>query len=164
MWRIIDDEGTYSVSDNGEVRNNKTGRMLKPFNTYNGYLRVYIHGKCLRVHRLVAEHFLQNENGYPQVNHKDGNKRNNKADNLEWCTARENLKHAYRTGLKRVHYDNICLPRPVIQLSIDGDVLAHYDSIKAAERCTGFDNSSISAACKGRRKTAYGYKWQYASL
>lgn len=164
MWKTIDEQGKYSVSENGDIRNNATGRMLKPFSTWNGYLRVCILGKCPRVHRLVADAFLRNENGYTQINHKDGNKQNNRYDNLEWCSASQNIQHSYKAGLRKPNYENIKEPRAVLQFSLDGDLVAKYESIIAVERELGYNNSSISKVCKGKQNTAYGYKWQYASL
>ena len=165
MWKTISGtDGKYSVSDRGEVRNNKTSRILKPVATYNGYLRVPINKRLCRIHILVANAFIGEKGDGYQINHKDGNKKNNAVENLEWCTARENILHAYKNGLKEVCFDNIKKPRPVRQLSVDGELIKEYNSIKDAERETGFDNSGIAKACKGKQKTAYGYIWRYASL
>lgn len=165
MWKVIPEtNGRYSVSDNGEVRNNKTGRILKAIETYNGYLRVGINKKLYRVHHLVAEAFIEKPMGCTQINHKDGNKKNNHFSNLEWCTARENIIHAYKSGLKKVSYENIKSPTPIIQMDLQDNPIKVYASIKDAERETGIDNSAISKACKGKRKTVHGYKWRYAIL
>lgn len=73
--------------------------------TANGYRLVLLWRggvrKAFKVHRLVAQVFISNTDNKPEVNHKDGNKFNNLADNLEWCTTSENVKHAFDTGLKR---------------------------------------------------------------
>lgn len=66
----------------------------------HGYMRVTIYGKDEYVHRLVANYFVPNPNGYSEVNHIDGNKENNCADNLEWCTRSQNNRHAFQTGLR----------------------------------------------------------------
>lgn len=162
MWKQIKDSNYY-VNEDGEVKNGKTNKIIKGVKTKNGYLRVGINGKLIRVHRLVAEAFLEKEIGKTQINHKDGNKENNKASNLEWCTPSENIKHAFDNGLKKPDYRNIKEPRPVIQLDLQGNVVNIYKSLIEAERQTGFSNSSISKVCRGIYKTAYGYKWQFAT-
>ena len=66
----------------------------------NGYLRATIYGKDEYVHRLVAKFFIPNPNGYSEVNHIDGDKTNNKVENLEWCSRSQNNRHAFQTGLR----------------------------------------------------------------
>ena len=98
MWAKVND--TYSISDNGEFRNDTSNKTLKPEIHHKGYLRISAHGVKPRfIHRLVAIHFIPNPDNLPQVNHIDGNKLNNKLNNLEWCTDSDNKKHAYKTGL-----------------------------------------------------------------
>ena len=95
----------YYVSQDGIVINIKTKRKLKYQTDKNGYFRVNLYNKENKtkqfVHRLVAMAYLENDYNLPQVNHKDGNKQNNNVDNLEWCSAKENVNHAFRTGLKK---------------------------------------------------------------
>lgn len=113
IWKDIQDfEGLYQVSSIGNVKrilfiNNKVTkpkeRMIRTYTT-NGYKMVDLckqgkYKRCL-VHRLVATAFIDNPLQKQQVNHKDGNKSNNTVDNLEWCTQSENMKHAYKIGLK----------------------------------------------------------------
>lgn len=164
MWKKIKDHHNYSVNDYGEIRNDRTGRMLKPHLTYNGYLRVTLDGAKLRVHRIVAEAFISNDKNFPQINHKDGDKTNNQVDNLEWCTAKQNTKHAYENGLRTISYTNIKTPKPIVQMTLDGTIIGRYDSIMQASRRYGYNDSNLSKACKGVQQTAYGYKWQYANL
>ena len=95
-WKTISYASNYDVSNYGEVRQNKKNKILKPFiNNQNGY--VYIMFRCnngeyvnKRVHRLVAEAFIQNPNNLPMVNHKDFNRSNNRVDNLEWVNGSQN--------------------------------------------------------------------------
>lgn len=97
-YLVTPDGIVYSRASNGKT-------PMKQTLSEKGYPMLYlqIHGKkkALKVHRLVAELFVPNPDNKREVNHKDGNKRNNNADNLEWCTRSENLKHAYRLGLRK---------------------------------------------------------------
>lgn len=94
---IVEDH--YLLFDNGDIFVIDTAIKLKPFLNGAGYLSVVLNGKTRRVHRLVAESFIPRIPNKNYVNHKDGNKLNNDAANLEWCTQSENIKHAFATGL-----------------------------------------------------------------
>ena len=96
MWKTIQNETNYDVSSEGQVRNKQTKQIKSLRYSNKGYARVtlYPSGKTYSVHRLVAENFTINPNNYPSVNHKDGNKANNKLENLEWCTPKQNTRHA----------------------------------------------------------------------
>lgn len=104
-WKGIEGyEGIYEVSDRGRVRNIKRGgRLMSLVKVTHGYIAVTLHKqgkqKMYLVHRLVAKAFITNPKNKPQVNHKDGVKTNNSAENLEWVTSHENLEHARNTGL-----------------------------------------------------------------
>lgn len=84
---------------------NSKEKILKPYDDLRGYFRVGLCSggkrKKFRVHRLVAEAFIPNPENKPCINHKDGNKHNNKKDNLEFCTYSENLEHAWKYGLRK---------------------------------------------------------------
>lgn len=94
------DLSDYEVTREGEVINKHNGKHIKPQLNGKGYLRVGIGGKLMFVHRLVAEQYIPNLEGKPQINHKDGNKLNNNVDNLEWVTNQENRNHAVKDGLQ----------------------------------------------------------------
>ena len=102
IWRDIKDyEGYYQVSNRGIVKSlnyNHTGKegIMKPHDNGKGYLRVQLckdgKGKWYRINRLVAQAFLPNPNNLPEVNHIDGNPKNNNVNNLEWCDRKTNLE------------------------------------------------------------------------
>ena len=114
-WRdIIGYEGIYQVSNTGQIRSlerwngHKRVKRESPYimsqsTTTTGYKKVELqvrkNRKSLKVHRLVAMAFISNPENKPNINHKDGNPTNNRVDNLEWCTQKENVEHAYATGL-----------------------------------------------------------------
>ena len=91
------------VSDHGEIM--KSDKIVMPHHDSFGYpsTTAVISGKrkSVRVHRLVAQAFLERQQHQIEVNHKDGNPKNNHVSNLEWCTHRENMIHACRTGLRK---------------------------------------------------------------
>ena len=109
QWKAIAEcNGEYHISDHGRVKSYKWGkeRILKPalsgvFGNQYKFVILKIDNKRIpkKVHRLVAEAFIENPNNKPQVNHKDGIKFNNYRDNLEWMTQQENVEHAWRNGL-----------------------------------------------------------------
>lgn len=98
VWKPIVDFETYEVSNIGNIRNIKTGRILKSKNR-EGYRAIIISRnhtpKTFNIHRLVAQAFIPNPNNYPVVNHIDGNRSNNEVSNLEWCTIKENNNHTF---------------------------------------------------------------------
>ena len=101
QWKTVRGHKDYEVSDMGSVRNVRTGKILKPYNDQRGYLRVDLYAKChnkacrvrAKVHRLVALAFCGPRRGRPVVNHKNRDRHDNRACNLEWVTYAENTAH-----------------------------------------------------------------------
>lgn len=102
FWLDVKDIPNYEVSNLGNVRNKKTGRVLQQMlsKKEDGYLRVNIGGKHKYIHRLVADAFFDGDHSGMCVNHIDGNKLNNHISNLEWCDTVDNVRHAQETGLR----------------------------------------------------------------
>ena len=171
---IIGYEGSYKVSNFGNIKSLK--RVVK--NSLNGtrvvkekilklqkdkdkYLSVGLCRnsimKTFKVHRLVAQAFIVNPLNKPQVNHINGTKIDNRVENLEYVTARENTQHSWVMGLQNNH----TLRKKVLMLSLDNEPLLWFDSIAEASKNTYIVRSSISSRCRGVGKTAGGYKWEY---
>lgn len=113
-----------------------------------------------REHRLVAEAFIPNPNNYPCVNHKDENPKNNRVDNLEWCTHKYN--NNYGGHKKRQLQSHIPYKRtPVLQYDLNNKFIQEWESIKKAENYYNISKNTISQCCKKLQKTAGGFIWKY---
>lgn len=168
----IKDFPRYFVSKRGNVYSHHSKNMieLKRCPTKDGYLRVCLwkngKGVCKTIHRLVAEAFIPNPENKPQINHKNGNKKDNRVQNLEWSTQSENQLHKYRIlGFKGAAFRKFGKDNPsskiVIQLNDNGDIIAEFYGGAEAYRKTGINPRHICDCCKGRAKTAGGYRWKY---
>lgn len=155
-------EGLYKISEEGEVFSCRRGKSLKANLTGSGYLSVSLSlggkVKSLSVHKLVAMTYLDNPNGLLYVNHKDGCKTNNHVSNLEYCTAKENIRHAMDIGLiSKERPDGL----PVAKIDPrTGEVLEIYTCQSEAGRANNLNHQNISKVVKGERKTTGGYGWQ----
>ena len=162
VWKpVAGYEGIYEVIDYGNVRKTNGKEIRGNVNSY-GYRVVRLSkngiGIDKKVHRLVALAFLPAISGKECVNHKDGNKLNNRVENLEWVTRGENNIHAVQ--VLEVNKES----KPVYQLSVDGTIKAVYTSINTAAEIIGGKAPLISACCQGTAQTAYGYRWKYADI
>ena len=150
MWKIIDFNPNYEVSDEGIVRRVSNKHVLKGCIT-SGYRSVKLTFENSRqqrfyVHRLVAMFFIPNDDkNKTVVNHKDGNKLNNNVDNLEWVSPRENNLHYYRLQKEQnKKHRSGGKPIPVNQYTLDGKLVQSFPSIKKASLETGFSVVQIA--------------------
>lgn len=141
------------IYKNGKVINKKE-KIMKPFDDKDGYKNIFIHPmkKHFKIHRLVAEYFLLNENNYPLVNHKDKNPSNNKVDNLEWCTYNYNNTYAGARDTQK---------KRILQFDLDGNLIKEWESISLAAQSVDTSAGNITECCKGNHKHIKNYIWKF---
>lgn len=167
LWKDIPwSEGRYSVSNYGRVKSYKNKKILKQSLSRQGYYscKLFINreGLSKHVHRLVAEAFIPNEDNLPCVNHKDEDGRNNRLDNLEWCTMKYNSNYGTCQErrvkkLKKILKDK---SKVVCKYSLSGILLSKYKG-KDEIIQSGASYSTVLRCCKGKIITACGFVWRY---
>lgn len=187
IWKSMPNyEGLYEVSNFGRVRavervisgRQYPERLLSPSPDKNGYIRVRLCRardiKRVLVHRIVAFAFIPNPDNKPYIDHIDGSRNNNKAENLHWVTHKENLnnpitKQRFRVSNRANKFTEVARQKSkeVVQkgvLMLDkntSEILASFQSISEAYKATGIAISSISAVCNNKRNSAGGFRWRF---
>ena len=153
-------EGRYEIFEDGTIISLFTNRPICQWRDNVGYYQV-----CLkmnnkkyykRVHRLVAEHFIENPLGLPQVNHIDGNKLNNNVENLEWIDNKTNTKHGYNNKL--YHSNKRCIQVKVFDL--DGNYINTYKSIRETAETLNINRKTLSAILFNDKDNNYNYRFE----
>ena len=173
--------GIYQVSNNGRIKSlsrkiaRKNGqiaivkeKILKPKKDRYGYFFIVLSNNNIRktilVHRLVAAAFIPNPDNLPEIDHIDGDRINNRVNNLRWCTRKQNannpisIERYRKAGIIQKPYKQLQIP---VQQLKDGFLIGSYSSIREAERTTGIAHTSISRVIRGTLNTVGGYKWKY---
>lgn len=166
-WKdVVGYEGLYQVSNLGRVKTSfkpikchknsiRFGKekILSSKIEKNGYERVNLskdgERKTYSIHRLVAQAFIPNPNNLPQINHKDENKLNNCVENLEWCTAKYNVRESKKKAINQYDFEN--------------NFIKKWECSKEVEENIGISVTSLNNCLKQRSQTAGGYIWRYAN-
>lgn len=173
IWKDVNGyENLYQVSNKGRVKtlhkpdqgcstlDENNIKKIDDVTRHKGYCLVQLYKdgkkKMVRVHRLVAEAFIPNPMNYSQVNHIDGNKTNNCVENLEWCSGKHNMQHAVEHNL-----NNCGKQRKIQQLTLDGEVITTYKSIRQAALATNISRDAITYCLKGLQKSTRGFLFKY---
>ena len=154
IWKDIEGYAGYQVSNLGNVKNCQTNILKKQFSDTYGYLVVNLPKKQFKVHRLVAQAFVFNPENKPQVNHIDGNKKNNHANNLEWVTNLENHHHARKIGL-------IQDKKKIMQYDLNNKLIKVWNSQHEASNALKIPQGDISMCCNKKLKRAGNYIWKF---
>ena len=172
IWKDVKGfEGLYQISNFGNVKSvdriskhskgdlTLKGRILKPINIGKGYLGVALskNGKVKNhyIHRLVAEAFINNNENKPCIDHINGNRTDNRVNNLRWVNATENMNNPITTN--RISQKNSI---QIVQFTIDGEFVKIWNNAVDAEQTLGIDRTGIRRCCRKVVKTAGGYMWK----
>lgn len=184
IWKpVVGYEGLYEVSSIGRIKslkrvvNNNGGcRIIRELIKKNsidshGYEYVWLwnrSGRTHRVHKLVATAFIPNPESKPCIDHINGNRRDNRVENLRWCTHKENsnFKIAHERMLRNAPWRgkygaDIPWSRAVFQYDKEGNLIQEFGGVLEASRKTEINHRYISATCRGEQKTAGGFVWKY---
>lgn len=189
IWKqVVGYENLYEVSSIGRVkrvggieffksrRGNLVSRTRKGgiivLKEAKGYLRAHLcmggKAKPIMAHRLVAIAFTPNPNNYPEINHKNGIRSENRVENLEWCTKSQNIRHCYDV-LKRpispnvinVYGGNHPASTPIFQYDLSGNFIKEWSSAIEIQRELSIHSPNVIACCRGRQQTSGGFIWRH---
>ena len=159
QWRDWPQDPRIMVSNKGNVVSCKRGGW-SPYKVYYNSCGYQMVGAVSRhatyVHRMVAETWIDNPNHYEEVNHINGDKDDNRVENLEWTTHNQNMRHAYRTGLLKPHGGRKGIPIRIVETD------EVFESVSECARRIGVTRPAISYCLAGRNRTCHGYHFEYA--
>ena len=164
----IDNYPGYLIYENGSIYSKKSQKFLKPIKKSTGYYAVNLYDingirKMFFIHRLVAQNFLPNPNNYPDINHKDENKANNSANNLEWC----NKKYNEQYGTKKIREletktlnNKVNGHKKIGQFSLNNVLIREWNSLTEASKELNISIGNISSVIHEKRNQAGGFIWK----
>jgi hypothetical protein len=161
-WRETAEAPGYAVTSDGEVKRLKTGNILSPSMNNSGYLTINVGPKNYRsgksVHRMVARAFVDGYAPGLDVNHINGVKTDNRAENLEWCSRSRNIKHSFELGLSTPHRSEDAGAPPIkVRIIEDG---REFDSLADCAKAIGGKISCISLCVNGKQRKHHGLHFE----
>lgn len=159
VWKKVAGLGDkYWISSYGRLKADGYGiKTVRIDSRGYGYFRMKWNNNVYRkpIHRLVAEYFIKQPLGKDYINHIDGNKLNNRVDNLEWCTMEENQAHAYK--------NNLCAKMPIAvgQYTLDNKLVKEWFSVRQAVLSGCGNATGILNCCRNKRKECGGFIWRF---
>jgi hypothetical protein len=157
-WVEIKGFPGYRISKDGRIYTEKRNKIMREHRTNYSRVKLFQNNKAKMrfIQCLVAEAYIPNPENKPQVNHKNGNHFDNRVENLEWMTAKENSQHSCSTGLR---------PPPkgkrVTQYNDNWEKICDYPSLKTASAATGAPTNTIRLVCNSKRQLSGGYRWKW---
>ena len=152
FMKTIKDYENYSITEDGKVWSHFKNKFIKPHINNRGYLCIRLHNKekslKTSIHRLVAIAYVKNIYNKSQVNHINGNKSDNRIENLEWVTHEENQLHAYKIGLKKPSYHEKFYRGITV---LDTNTGIFYNSINEAAIAKGYNKGTLKDYLRGKR-------------
>lgn len=170
MHKELEEADGIYIYDDGRIWNEKKQKFISTSLDEKGYAKVslWVNKKVrtMKIHRLVAKYFVPNPYNYKEVNHKDENKINNRASNLEWCDRKYNVNYGNRNKKASQSLCNNSTSKRVLQYDKNGNFIEEYPSLHEAARQLGKESvhgeQNISACARGKTETAYSYVWKFA--